>query len=73
MFKPEYRKAERDAYCRACELSLKKGDDMVSWYSCRNRGMHIHLHPDCVKEMYNVVIDKEPHDIIDHTMFDNED
>ena len=41
------RQAERDAFCRSCDRVIKKGEDMVSMYSCRNRGQNIHLCLDC--------------------------
>jgi hypothetical protein len=45
------RPAERDAFCRYCDEVIKKGDDMLSFYSYRNRGQNIHLHPECVIKM----------------------
>ena len=49
MSKPEFRKAERDAFCRACDKTIKKGTDMVSWYSHRNQGMNIHICLPCAE------------------------
>lgn len=39
----ERRPAERDAICRGCDRTILKGHDMISWYTFRNRGQHIHL------------------------------
>jgi uncharacterized protein YlaI len=56
------RKAERNAFCRSCDKVIEKGEDMVSMYSWRNRGQHIHLCLDCsevigklAKEKQNVI------------------
>lgn len=49
------RKAERDAFCRACDGPIKKGEDMMSGYSHRNRGQNIHFHLDCVGQMNALV------------------
>lgn len=56
---PEYREAQRAAGCRACSRSIEKGEKMVSWYSCWNSGMHIHLCKDCIASMYNLVFNLE--------------
>lgn len=45
------REAERQAFCRLCNAPIEKGDMMVSWYSYRNRGMYVHLHPNCVIDL----------------------
>ena len=41
--KPERREAERVAYCRACDKAISKGEEMISFYSWRNRGQNIHI------------------------------
>jgi hypothetical protein len=46
---PELRKAERNAFCRSCDKTIKKNDEMVSWYSHRNQGMNIHLCLQCAE------------------------
>jgi hypothetical protein len=56
---PEFRKAERDAFCRSCDKTIKKGTDMVSWYSHRNQGMNIHLCLQCAKDIGTIVTDRE--------------
>lgn len=43
MSEPSLRKAERDAFCRACDKTIRKNTNMISWYSHRNRGMNIHI------------------------------
>lgn len=54
--KPKYRQPERDALCRVCEKGIKCNQDyMVSWYSSANRGQHIHICPDCVKVLYELI------------------
>lgn len=50
-FSPTKRKAERNAYCRACDGLITKGEPMISMYFIRNRGQNIHFHIDCVKQM----------------------
>lgn len=48
----ELRIAKRDAYCRSCDKRLKKDKDwMVTMYSFRNQGMHVHLCLRCVENM----------------------
>ena len=59
MFKPELRQAERDAYCRSCDKVIAKGDKMLSWYSHRNKGMHIHLCLECVDNIDRLVKTKD--------------
>ena len=68
MSRPELRKAERIAFCRACDSPINKGTDMVSWYSPRNQGMHIHLCIPCAekrgamaKEHTNILAGAEVH------------
>lgn len=43
----ELRLAERDAFCRACDIKITKGTYMISFYSWRNRGQNIHLCLNC--------------------------
>lgn len=45
------RKAERNAFCRACDGIIKKDEEMITMYSRRNRGQHIHFHLECVNKM----------------------
>lgn len=54
MSAPELRPAKRLAHCRVCDGDIKRGDPMVSWYSWRNRGQYIHIHPECVEELYRI-------------------
>ena len=51
MGSPEFRKAERNAFCRACDKTIIKGMDMVSWYSHRNQGMNIHICVTCAESI----------------------
>lgn len=37
--------------CRYCDREIPKGEEMVTGYSWRNRGMYIHLHLECAKEI----------------------
>lgn len=43
------REAQRDAFCRGCDKTIKKGEDMITTYSFRNRGQHIHFCLSCAK------------------------
>jgi len=54
MTKPELRPAKRLAHCRVCDEDIKIGNLMVTWYSSWNRGQHIHIHPECVAELYRI-------------------
>lgn len=53
--KPKLRKAERDAACRVCDKWIRKGEQMISWYSYRNRGQNIHIHPECVDRLHALI------------------
>jgi len=55
----EIRKAERVAICRGCDTKIERGKEMVSWYTIRGQSSHIHLCFDCVKKMYEMLIEKE--------------
>ena len=59
MNKPEYRKAERDAFCRVCDNVIKRGEDAVFWYTFRNRGQHICICPSCVEGLYDLLPEDE--------------
>lgn len=48
------RKAERQAFCRLCDNVIEKGDTMLSFYSRRNRGQHIHICKCCVDKIRSV-------------------
>lgn len=54
-FKIQLRPAERTAYCRGCDKELLKGELMISTYSSRNRGQHIHFCLDCAEEIGRLV------------------
>ena len=49
------RQAERSAYCRGCDKEIAKGEMMVSTYSRRNRGQHIHFCLDCTENIGELV------------------
>ena len=48
---PQVRPAKHKAFCRACDNVIKVNQDMVTWYSHRNRGQHIHI---CIKCCNNI-------------------
>ena len=50
-FTAEKRPAQRPAFCRACDKEILKGEDMISMYSYRNRGQHIHICLQCASKM----------------------
>lgn len=33
----------RTAYCRACDIEMPPGTDMVSWFTYRAKGAYIHI------------------------------
>lgn len=43
MAKFERRECKRVAHCRWCDQTIEKGEEMVTGYSWRNRGMNIHF------------------------------
>jgi hypothetical protein len=45
------RPAERDAFCRGCDITIKKGSLMITTYSRRNRGQNIHFCIECAKNI----------------------
>lgn len=45
----ERRPCQRSAYCRGCDSVIGKGQEMVSTYSWRNRGQHIHFCLGCAE------------------------
>lgn len=51
----ELRPADRDAFCRACDTKITRGTYMISFYSWRNRGQHIHLCLDCCSIIGDIV------------------
>ena len=51
------RQAERNAYCRGCDKLIKKGEEMVTTYSSRNRGQNIHFCVNCAKQIGDLVKD----------------
>lgn len=53
----EIRKAQRQAFCRACDKKIQVGESMLSMYSWRNRGQNIHICLDCVDEIHEMSID----------------
>lgn len=55
-YKPKYRQPERDAFCRVCSKVIERDKDyMVSWYSKHSQGQYIHICPDCVKVLYELI------------------
>lgn len=45
------RVAQRNAFCRGCDDVIKRGDEMISTYSFRNTGQHIHFCLHCAVVM----------------------
>jgi len=58
---PQLRLSERHAFCRACDGKIEPGDAMITMYSRRNRGQHIHFHPECVERMAALVKESDVH------------
>jgi uncharacterized protein YlaI len=52
---PVYRPALQVAWCRSCDRKISKGEPMVTWYSYRNRGQHIHICPECASKIGKLV------------------
>lgn len=60
MSKPEFRLAKQNSHCRVCDKVITaKIDTMVTWYSHRNRGQNIHICPECVVDLYNLIQEEE--------------
>jgi hypothetical protein len=47
----EKRRIERPGFCRGCDKKLEVGTLIVSMYSHRNRGQHIHFCGECAMEI----------------------
>lgn len=45
----ERRQAERKAYCRGCDKTIQRGEEIISTYSFRNTGQYIHFCLGCAK------------------------
>jgi RNase P subunit RPR2 len=41
------REAQRAAFCRGCDNVIARGEHMISTYSFRNTGQHIHFCLEC--------------------------
>jgi hypothetical protein len=52
----EIRLAQREAFCRGCDATIKKGDSMFTTYSHRNRGQNIHFCMKCVEEIHEMFV-----------------
>lgn len=53
----EFRDAQRDAFCRGCDDTIKKGQPMVATFSWRNRGQNIYFCVGCAGEIGALVKD----------------
>jgi hypothetical protein len=45
------RQTERSAFCRGCDTEMPKGTEIVSTFSWRNRGQHIHFCLPCATKI----------------------
>jgi len=45
------RECKREAHCRWCDEKIEKGQEMVTGYSWRNRGMYIMFCLPCAKKV----------------------
>jgi hypothetical protein len=45
------RAAQRPAFCRGCDKKIDKGEDMITTYSFRNTGQHIHFCLACAEKI----------------------
>lgn len=53
---PKYRTPKSNAACRVCSCVIVRNVEyMVSWYSSCGGGQYIHICPDCVKVLYELV------------------
>ena len=54
------RKSNRTCYCRFCDKEIERNtEDVIYEYSYRNKGQHIFICKDCIKEAYNLVVESE--------------
>jgi RNase P subunit RPR2 len=49
--KATVRPAERKAFCRLCDKTIQKGQEMISWYTIRGQSSHIILCLPCGQEL----------------------
>ena len=54
----EYKKAQRDCFCRGCDKVIKRDTEkVIKFYSSRNRGMNIIICDKCVHEINNLLLE----------------
>jgi hypothetical protein len=53
------RPAERNAFCRGCDNTIVKGEDLIYTYSFRNTGQNIYFCVACAKKIGDLVKDAE--------------
>ena len=50
------RQAKQNCFCRVCDKEIQRNtEDIVSWYSWRNRGQNIHICIPCMKILGKLV------------------
>lgn len=55
----EYRKLERQGFCRDCDGIIDRGEMAISGWSHRNKGMHMIFHPRCIEKIKNLLHTQE--------------
>jgi len=53
---PTIRQSQQDCFCRVCDKKIQRNtEDIVSWYSWRNRGQNIHVCIPCMQILGKLV------------------
>jgi len=47
----EKRPCLREAYCRICNSVIKKGEQIITWYSMHGGGQHTYLCLECAEDV----------------------
>jgi hypothetical protein len=45
------RAMKNNGFCRGCDISLEKGDEVIYTYSLRNRGQRIFFYMECANKI----------------------
>lgn len=54
----QYRPAQRTCYCRGCDKEIAPNTEkIITFYSIRNRGQHIHICVPCVEKFNDLIIE----------------
>jgi len=54
----QYRYAKKECFCRGCDKEIQPNTEkIITFYSFRNRGMHVHLCVPCVEKFNDLILE----------------